>query len=206
MRYTGAVPRPTYHHGDLRRALLAAALDLVRTGGPDAVTIREVARRVEVSPAAIYRHFPDREALLAEVGRVARGDLARCMLDGLADADGGRDRQHSIDRLLALGRGYLEYARDHPNMIAVAFLPFEPSDGLPEDPNPWNLLAAALDDLVDVGAMAPERRPGAEIVAWSAVHGFATLRANRSFEVSGERDPDPERLLEAIAQSLSLEA
>ena len=200
------MPRPTYHHGDRRRALSGAALNLVRVGGPDAVTIREVARRVEVSPAAIYRHFPDREALLAEVGRIARGDLARRMLDELAYVDGGMNRRHSIDRLLALGRGYLEYAREHPNMIAVAFLPFEPADGLPEDPNPWNLLAAALDELVNVRAMAPERRPGAEIVAWSAVHGFAMLRANRSFEVSGERDPDPERLLAAIASSLDLVA
>ena len=123
------------------------------------------------------------------------------MRDELAQVDGAPDRRHSIDRLLALGRGYLEYARREPNMIAVAFLPFEPANEVPEDPNPWNLLAAVLDELVDVGAMAPERRPGAEIVAWSAVHGFAMLRANRSFEVSGERDPDPERLLAAIAKS-----
>ena len=200
------MPRATYHHGDLRRALTDAALDLVRGGGPDAVTIREVARRVEVSPAAVYRHFPDREGLLAEVARVARGDLAHRLLGELTRVDGASGRRQSIDRLLALGRGYLEYAREHPTMIAVAFLPFEPTDGLPEDPNPWNLLAAALDELVSVGAMAPERRPGAEIVAWSAVHGFATLRANRSFEVSGEPDPDPERLLAAIARSLDLEA
>ena len=77
---------------------------------------------------------------------------------------------------------------------------------MPEDPNPWDLLAAALDELVDVGVMPPERRPGAEIVAWSAVHGFATLRANRSFEVSGDRDPDPELLLAAISRSLDLDA
>lgn len=53
--------------------------------------------------------------------------------------------------------------------------------------------------------MPVERRRGAEIVAWSAVHGFATLRATRSFESSGEPDPDPEALLEAIARSLDLE-
>ncbi len=199
------MPRPTYHHGDLRRALIAAAIDLVQAGGPDAVTIREVARRVEVSPAAIYRHFPDREALVAAVGRIARGDLALMMLDEQVRVGDMQDRRHSIDRLLALGRGYLEYAGKYPNMIAVAFLPFEPSEGSPEDPNPWDLLAASLDELMNVGAMPPDRRPGAEIVAWSAVHGFATLRANRSFEVSGERDPDPERLLTAIASALALE-
>jgi AcrR family transcriptional regulator len=200
------MPRKTYHHGDLRRALTAAALDLLRAGGPEAVTIREVARRAEVSPAAIYRHFPDRDALLAELGRIARDGLARRMLDEQARVAHVADRQHATDRLLALGRGYLEFARSDPQLLAAAFLPFEPADGPPEDPNPWKLLSAALDDLVSVGAMSPARRPGAEVVAWSAVHGFATLRAGRSFETSGERDPDPERLLAAIASALGLEA
>ena len=89
--------RPTYHHGDLRRALVTTALELVRAGGPDAVTIREVARRVEVSPAAIYRHFPDREALVAEVARVARGDLARRMLAELQAVDGAPARSARSD-------------------------------------------------------------------------------------------------------------
>ena len=76
--------RETYHHGDLPRALVAAAVDLARSGGPDAVVLREVARRLQVSPAAMYRHFPDRDALLGEVARIARGDLARRMLDEVA--------------------------------------------------------------------------------------------------------------------------
>jgi AcrR family transcriptional regulator len=197
--------RPTYHHGDLFRALVTASLDLVRAGGPDAVTVREVARRLEVSPAAIYRHFPDREALLGEVARQVRQDLARRLLEEAAGIDAADPRVRSIRRFLALGRGYIGFARDAPNLLAAAFLPIAPPGGEAEDPNPWQILASALDDLVAAGAMPPERRAGAEVIAWSAVHGFATLRANRSFETSGEPEPDPEMLLEAIARALGLE-
>ena len=196
--------RPTYHHGDLRRVLAETAFDLVRGGGPDAVTVREVARRAEVSPAAFYRHFADRDALLAEVARVARGDLASRMLDEVGRVGRGSGRSGSIARFLALGRGYLAFAHDQPDLLATAFLPLEQAADVVEDPNPWQLLAAALDELVAVGAMPKARRPGAEILAWSAVHGFATLRANRSFEVSGEPNPDAEALLLAIARSLDL--
>ena len=75
-----------------------------------------------------------------------------------------------------------------------------------EDPNPWNVLATAIDELAATGAMPLERRVGAETIAWSAIHGFAILRAGRAFDVSGERDPDPEGVLDAIARSLDVEA
>jgi AcrR family transcriptional regulator len=199
------MPRSTYHHGDLRRALATAALELVRSGGPNAVTVREVARRVEVSPAAIYRHFPDREALLSEVARKARQELAHRMLDEVDTVDEADLRLRSILRFLAVGRGYLRFAEEEPNLLAAAFLSIRTADGHTETPNPWHVLAAALDELVESGAMPAGRRLGAETIAWSTVHGFAMLRASHSFEVSGEPDPDAEPLLAAIARSLEVE-
>ena len=89
-----AMARATHHHGDLRRALVDAGVELARSAGAAAVVLREVARRLGVSPAAMYRHFPDREALLGEVAHVARRELAGRMLDEL-------DRVESQD----LGRG-----------------------------------------------------------------------------------------------------
>ncbi|MEO5885126.1 MAG: TetR/AcrR family transcriptional regulator [Candidatus Limnocylindrales bacterium] len=197
--------RLTYHHGDLRRALLATASQLARAGGPDAVTLREVARRLAVSPAAIYRHFPDREALLGEVAGMARLDLARRMLQEVDRVDETDPRTRSILRFQAIGRGYILFAQEAPHLLASAFLPIEPPSAMPEDPNPWQVLAAALDELLATGAMPFERRAGAETVAWSAVHGFAMLRAGRAFDVSGEPDPDPETVLDAIARSLDVE-
>ena len=201
-----AMARSTYHHGDLRRALLTEARELARSDGTDAVTLREVARRVDVSPAAIYRHFPDRDALLGDVAASARLALARRMLDEVERVAERDARVRAIRQFQAIGRGYIRFADEEPHLLAAAFLPIQPQDPGPEDPNPWHVLAAALDELVATGAMPPERRAGAEIVAWSAVHGFATLRASRAFEVSGEPEPDPEVLLDAIARSLEVHA
>ena len=198
--------RSTYHHGDLPRALVAEARELARSSGPDAVMLREVARRVGVSPAAIYRHFPDRDALLGEVAGMARRDLARRMLDAVERVDETDPRTRSIRRFQAVGRGYIDFAQEEPNLLAAAFLPIEPPGGdAVEAPSPWHVLAAALDELVATGAMPLERRAGAEVIAWSAVHGFAILRAGHAFDVSGDPDPDPEALLEAIARSLAVQ-
>ena len=196
--------RSTYHHGDLRRSLLAEASELARTGGPEAVTLREVARRLDVSPAAIYRHVPDREALLGEVAATARLALARRMLDEVATVDEAEPRMRAIRRFGAIGRGYLRFASEEPNLLAAAFLPIQPPNPAAEDPNPWNVLASALDDLVATGAMPAERRPGAEIVAWSTVHGFAILQGGRAFDVSGATDPDAEAVIDAIGRALEV--
>lgn len=198
------MPRTTYHHGDLRRAAIAAAIELVRSGGTHALAVREVARELEVSPAAIYRHFPDREALVGEVARAARRALAGRMLVEMEGVDERDPRTRSIERFLAVGRGYLGFAEDEPNLLAVAFLPFDLPDGHDERPNPWQVVAEVLDDLVATGAMPVERRPGAETIAWSAVHGFAVLREARSFSVSGDPEPCVDSLLDAIARSLDL--
>ncbi len=205
MPYAATVTRATYHHGDLRSALLAEARELARLRGPDAVTLREVARRLEVSPAAIYRHVPDREALLGEVAQMARRDLAQRMLDEVARVDDTDARTRSIRRFRAIGRGYLDLAQEEPNLLAAAFLPIAPPSGTSDDPSPWHVLAAGLDELVATGAMPTERRTGAELVAWSAVHGFAVLRAGGAFGASGELDPDSELVLDAVARSLDVQ-
>ena len=85
---SSVTPRSTYHHGDLRRALLEAGTDLAREGGPDKVVLREATRRVGVSANAAYRHFADRDALLDEVvsiAQVARG--RRDLRDGRGSAE-----------------------------------------------------------------------------------------------------------------------
>jgi AcrR family transcriptional regulator len=198
------MPRSTYHHGDLRRALLAEATDIARAGGPEAVTLREVARRLAVSPAAIYRHFPDRDALLGEVASNARRELAQRMLDEMTRVEETDAGARAIRRFQAVGRGYMRFAADQPNLLAAAFLPVAPSGEGTEEPSPWHVLAAALDELVAAGAMPAGRRAGAESIAWSAVHGFAMLRAGRAFASTGEPDPDPEAILAGVARSLEL--
>src|SRR5438445_1446795 len=103
--------RSTYRHGDLRRALLEAGVELARAGGPDAVVLRAATRRVGVVPNAAYRHFADRDALLADVCVAAMDELARRMQQQVAAVPRRRDPQRAaIARLGALGVAYVDFA------------------------------------------------------------------------------------------------
>ena len=176
-------PRTTYHHGDLRRALLDAGLDLAREGGPDAVVLREATRRVGVSANAAYRHYADRDALLGQVVSRAQSraaDVISAAMDAVPDdlPPGPRARA----RFRAVGVGYLRFAMDEPGLFRTAFaVPVDLSRAASADAagtsgrTPFQLLSDALDDMVDVGVLPPDQRPGAELLAWSAVHGMAML-------------------------------
>src|SRR5215471_10443230 len=118
---TKAAPRArtTYRHGDLRRALLAAGIALARTGGPDAVVLREATRRAGVVPNAAYRHFASRHALLQAVRAAALASLATAMEKELARAR----KQHDVARasLRAIGIAYLRFAEREPGLFRTAF-------------------------------------------------------------------------------------
>jgi AcrR family transcriptional regulator len=156
-----------YHHGDLRTALIEAGLDLTRTGGPEALTIREATRRVGVSPNAAYRHFVDREALLIAVATAIQHRMVARMARGSSSAD-------ATDRLRAVGLGYIKFALDEPGWFTVAFFGAVNPDETAGAP-PYLALVDALDAMVAAGILAPERRDGAEWPCWSAVHGLAEL-------------------------------
>ena len=108
--------------GAVREGLVAAGLELARTGGPDAVVLREATRKVGVVPNAAYRHFADRDELLAAVCTAAMGELADRMAEGVAAVPGAHgDPQAARLRLGAIGRAYLGFARDEPGWFATAF-------------------------------------------------------------------------------------
>ena len=178
-----ASPRETYRHGDLRQALLGAGLELARSGGPAAVVLRESTRQVGVSPNAAYRHFTDRRALLAAVSAAAQGLVADSMLaDVDAVAPTGDPVADARRRLRAVGTGYLRFARDEPGLFRTAFsVPDDlANSGAPEKAGtagltPFQILSTTLDELVRAGVLPAERRAGAELHAWSAVHGLGML-------------------------------
>lgn len=174
--------RATYRHGDLRRSLIEAGLALAREGGPDAVVLREATRRAGVSPNAAYRHFADRAELLDAVSDSAQGLAAAAMEAELAEVPTATDVASAQERLRAVGVGYLRFARHEPGLFRMAFgVPgdleraFVAEKAGPGGESPFGLLSSALDDLVRFGALPAERRPGAELLAWSAVHGLAML-------------------------------
>ena len=170
-------PRP-YHHGRLAEALVDAAVELARVGGPGAVVLREAARRVGVSATAAYRHFDGQTALLAAVKHRALGELARFMREALESVPRGlSDRDRAVGRLGAMGAAYVRFSVDQRGLFECFCLGVPLFDGLAlgAEVPAFGLLSAMLDEMVAAGALAPERRPGAEIPAWAAVHGLAVL-------------------------------
>jgi AcrR family transcriptional regulator len=175
--------RSTYRHGDLRHALLAAGIDLARAGGPDAIVLREATRRAGVVPNAAYRHFANRQELLQAVRSAALTALAVAMEEELAKLSGGKtSADFARASLRAVGTGYLSFAQAETGLFRTAFAPSpdldEPAAAIGAGDsglNPFELLAAALDRLVEAGVLPPADRPNAEYFAWSAVHGMALL-------------------------------
>lgn len=169
-------PRP-YHHGDLKAALVAAGLELVRHEGPDALGLREASRTVGVTPNAVYRHFRDRAALALAVAEQAQEKLADLMRHRVDAIDTTDAADRATGRLRAIGLAYVEFARHEPGLFQLAFRSHEQlaADTDRIEPAPFRMLNDALDELVDVGLLPSARREHAEWAAWSAVHGFADL-------------------------------
>ncbi len=205
-------PRTTYRHGDLRQALLDAGLELARRGGPDAVVLREATRRAGVAPNAAYRHFANRQALLKAVRAAALSAVATAMeheLAALGPPAAGVGYARASMR--AVGNGYLNFAQAETGLFRTAFGVHFDIDGI-RDPamagagglTPFELLSAALDRLLASGVLPAQRRPGAEFLAWSAVHGMALLTIDgplRSLDAARLRSLG-DRLLEMVENGL----
>ena len=175
--------RTTYRHGDLRRALLEAGIALARAGGPHAIVLREATRRAGVAPNAAYRHFASRQDLLEAVRSAALSELADAMEAEMAKVRRAKSAQDAARASLrAVGAGYLRFAFTETGLFRTAFATPELL-GFTGDParkgksglDPFELLSAALNKFVETGLLPAERRPAAEFLAWSAVHGFAML-------------------------------
>ncbi|MEU6068462.1 TetR/AcrR family transcriptional regulator [Streptomyces sp. NPDC047082] len=185
---SGSAQRP-YHHGDLRRAILTAALDVIAADGPSALSLRDLARRAGVSHAAPAHHFKDRTGLLTVIAAEGFGLLA----SALRDASGLRDA----------GVRYVRFAREHPAHFQVMFAPELLRAGDLELATARALAGDALREAV--ATVAPERRGAdarlAEVAAWSLAHGFATLLLSHNLDdpVGGR---DPEEVFRSLAAML----
>ncbi|MFH8579557.1 TetR/AcrR family transcriptional regulator [Streptomyces zaomyceticus] len=175
----------TYHHGDLRNALICAAVDLATEGGPERVVLREAARRVGVSPTAAYRHFDGRGELLRTVRTHAQRLLADAMERAAAREPGADDPALAAERrVAALCRGYVGFAVDQPGLYRAAFC--APRPAAPDEPaqerqapdpelRAFTLIREALEALARTGTPRLGVRPASGAAAWSAVHGLSLL-------------------------------
>ena len=197
----------SYHHGNLRQALLEHGVALARAGGPDAVVLRDVQRLAGVSNSAAYRHYADRHALLAAVKANVMAQLGGAMLAALDRVPTENVRERAVERFRACGQAYVDFAVAEPGLFRTAFLPdgTEPSQELvPAERHPFQILRGCIDDVVAVGLLSESRRDGLDEAAWAAVHGAATLfldgplgmtRTDRQQLITG-------RLLDAIGAGL----
>jgi AcrR family transcriptional regulator len=181
----------TYHHGDLRRALLDAARAVLREQGPDACSLREVARRAGVSHAAPYHHFPSREALLGALAEEAFAEMDRGMAEAQAAAPEAPEAQ-----LVAVGMGYLLYALREPAVFRLMtrpeFLAPRREAAPPPAPaaageitclGPYGRLLAALARLAG-RPLAPAELTRDAHLCWAAVHGLAVLALDGALDVA----------------------
>ncbi len=169
-------PEPRgYHHGNLREALIKAARDLIKEKGPAGFTFAEAARSAGVSAAAPYRHFRDRDALLADVAREGFQRFEAMLKAGWANG-----KPDPITAFHNIGRAYLAFARAEPAYYAAMF-----ESALPPDLNPdlraagdraFGVLRTAAETLV--AGLPPSNRPPALMMSlhlWSMAHGIASL-------------------------------
>ena len=188
--------RRGYHHGNLREALMDAALRLIREKGPAGFTFAEAARAAGVSPAAPYRHFRDRDELIAEVAK--RGFEAFAASLRAAWDDG---RPNPTTALHRLGIAYLEFARTQPAAYAAMFESGLPVSAFPHLSSASEAVFAVLRTACEsVTATLPAvKRPPVLMMAlhiWSLSHGIASL-FGRGDEARRPLPMKPEELLEA---------
>jgi AcrR family transcriptional regulator len=186
-----------YHHGNLREALLQAALDLIGQKGAAGFTFADAARMAGVSPAAPYRHFRDRDELLSSIAQRGFEQFEAALSEAWADG-----RPDTITAFERVGRAYLNFAREQPAFYSAMF-----ESGIPIDMNPtlmaageraFAIIRAAAERLA---ALAPPGvpRPPALMMAlhiWSMSHGVASLFA-RGDAARRKLPMSPDELLEA---------
>jgi len=159
--------RSKYHHGNLKPALVGAARELLAVDGPDAVSLRDVARRVGVSATATYRHFADKDHLLAVVAAEGYREFA----------DRLRSAYEGLDGFSGMGMAYIEFAQENPGMFRLMFGP------LRRDLKRYPELDEAAADAFSIMLDAAKRFVGARdedvesvaYAAWSFSHGLARL-------------------------------
>ena len=179
--------RPTYHHGDARNALLRAATDLLETAGAAGLSLRALAERAGLSRQAPYNHFADKETLLAELARDGFERLGRAL------EVAGRHDAPPLVRLERAALAYITFALGAPALFRLMFS--KELVAIKRHPTADAASHTAFGRLVEIVAslVPPDSVSDLSLVAWSVVHGYATLCIEAGLE-GPERAPERARL------------
>ena len=198
LRRRAPAPKP-YHHGDLRRVLIDAALQLVAEGGADAVSVREAARRAGVSPGAPFRHFPSRDALMNAVAEEAQSRFRAEIEATLAEAPAG----DPLGRFRRLGLAYMRWAMKNPTHFEIIssrrFFDHDKSAGVSEDNAELiELTERTLAEAFALGQLRSSDLKRVQIAGRALVYGFARMNIDGHFPRWGVTGADAEHTAEAI--------
>ena len=164
--------RKPYHHGNLREELLGAAIRLIAEVGPTAFTLREVARRAGVSHNAPYRHFRDRDDLIATVAAQGFHELTQAMVEAAAT------KTDALERLKSAGLCYVAFALRRPEHLTVMFDAPTSERKHPDSPEgklAFSTLMSFVKDSQDTGRLPAGDLHQMALLAWTMVHGIAKL-------------------------------
>ncbi len=164
-----------YHHGNLRHRLIEAALEMIDESGATELTLRGIAKRAGVSHTAPYRHFPDKEALLAAVAREGVSLMLSEISLRLERAKGD-----ALARFTVCGLGYIDFAIHHPAHFRVMYASPQKGVAVPEDLKPesspvFQMFIEVITECWELGILQGESPYRIAISAWSLVHGFSLL-------------------------------
>lgn len=196
------VSEKPYHHGSLDQALVEAGMEAVRAVGISKLSLRELARAVGVSSSAAYRHFPSREYFEMRVSQRCREALAEAMNDATSRIVGNNTKRRSVERFEAIGRAYVQFAVSNPTLFEAAFSRCEEVIDRPDDPSPWLSLTDSIDQMIDAGVIASARREDVPMIAWSSVHGIATIVTSSIWPAGVSADQQIDAVIAGIIRSL----
>ena len=198
-------PKP-YHHGDLRRVLVEAALQLVSEGGMEAVSVREAARRAGVSPGAPFRHFPSRDALMQAVAEEAqrrfRIEIEAALAEGPSEGP-SEGLSDPLGRFRCLGLAYLRWAMRNPSHFEIIssrrLFDHDRAAAVSSDNAELiELTGRTLADAFAAGQLRPVDLKQVQIAGRALVYGFARMNIDGHFPRWGVAAPEAERTAEAI--------
>jgi AcrR family transcriptional regulator len=198
-RAAGAPAPKPYHHGDLRRVLIDAALELVGEGGADAVSVREAARRAGVSPGAPFRHFPSRDALMNAVAEEAQRRFRAEIATALADVRDG----DPLGRFRGFGVAYLRWAMRNPTHFEIIssrrLFDHDQAAGVSRDNSEViDMIGQTLAEAFAQGQLRPVDLKQVQIAGRALVYGFARMKIDGHFPRWGIAEAEADRTAEAI--------
>lgn len=186
-----------YHHGDLKTALKNAALRLVREKGPRGFSLNEASRLAGVTVAAPYRHFADKDALLAEIACDGNERMTQTIQEAVSQVSSIKEK------MLASGMAYLHFCKAHPDYFSVIFHAGLDKSKYPELERSARAAFNTILDLAHQFERTPRLAEQRAVSCWALVHGLATLTMDGALSTLNRGETEPERLRSLLEQFLN---